>query len=237
MKQNNSAIVYASIAVLSWSTVATAFKIALMHLTHFGMLLIASCTALALFITLLTIRKKWHLVISLSGRKWLYYALLGLLNPVGYYLVLFKAYDLLPAQIAQPVNYIWPIMLLILLALFTHHPIPSSKYIGMFISLLGVTLISWGTGYSGKETISYYGLLLALLSALLWAIYWMRPMEWLQWHLPSKVFSREYISEVSRWVFLLSASALLCAGHPIRHSSISCVTLLRSYLFSLYRSF
>ena len=58
MKQNNSAIVYASIAVLSWSTVATAFKIALMHLTHFGMLLIASCTALALFITLLTIRKK-----------------------------------------------------------------------------------------------------------------------------------------------------------------------------------
>lgn len=209
--------------------------------------------------------EKWHLVISLSGRKWLYYALLGLLNPVGYYLVLFKAYDLLPAQIAQPVNYIWPIMLLILLALFTHHPIPSSKYIGMFISLLGVTLISWGTGYSGKETISYYGLLLALLSALLWAIYWMiqnkqkekqtvvslflsasylvrfiyslRPMEWFQWHLPSKVFSREYISEVSRWVFLLSASALLCAGHPIRHSSISCVTLLRSYLFSLYRSF
>ena len=173
MKQNNSAIVYASIAGVSWSTVATAFKIALMHLTHFGMLLIASCTALALFITLLTIRKKWHLVISLSGRKWLYYALLGLLNPVGYYLVLFKAYDLLPAQIAQPVNYIWPIMLLILLALFTHHPIPSSKYIGMFISLLGVTLISWGTGYSGKETISYYGLLLALLSALLWAIYWM----------------------------------------------------------------
>lgn len=56
MKQNNSAIVY-GIAVLSWSTVATAFKIALMHLTHFGMLLIASCTALALFITLLTIRK------------------------------------------------------------------------------------------------------------------------------------------------------------------------------------
>ena len=49
MKQNNSAIVYASIAVLSWSTVATAFKIALMHLTHFGMLLIASCTALAIY--------------------------------------------------------------------------------------------------------------------------------------------------------------------------------------------
>ena len=41
MKNSTSAVVYACIAVLSWSTVATAFKIALTHLTHFEMLLIA----------------------------------------------------------------------------------------------------------------------------------------------------------------------------------------------------
>ena len=43
-RNNTRAIIYACIAVLSWSTVATAFKIALTHLTHFEMLLIASCT-------------------------------------------------------------------------------------------------------------------------------------------------------------------------------------------------
>lgn len=137
------------------------------------MLLIASCTSLVIFALLLTFQKKWRLVSELSGRQWGYFALLGLLNPVAYYLVLFKAYDLLPAQVAQPINYAWPIVLLILLALFAHQPIPPKKYIGMFISLGGVVLISVGTGQSGGMDIPVHGLLLAALSALLWAMYWM----------------------------------------------------------------
>lgn len=173
MKNSTSAVVYACIAVLCWSTVATAFKIALMHLTHFEMLLVASCTSLVIFTLLLTVQKKWRLVVGLSGRQWGYFALLGLLNPVAYYLVLFKAYDLLPAQVAQPVNYAWPIVLLVLLALFARQPIPPKKYIGMCISLGGVTLISVGTGWTGGIDIPVHGLLLAVLSAFLWAIYWM----------------------------------------------------------------
>ena len=147
-RNNTRAIIYACIAVLSWSTVATAFKIALTHLTHFEMLLIASCTSLLIFALLLTFQKKWKLLSALPARQWGYFALLGLLNPVAYYLVLFKAYDLLPAQVAQPINYAWPIVLLILLALFARQPIPPKKYIGMFISLGGVVLISVGTGQS-----------------------------------------------------------------------------------------
>ena len=57
-------------------------------------------------------QRKWRLLGNLTGKQWLYYAGLGLLNPVAYYLVLFKAYDLLPAQVAQPINYAWPIVLL-----------------------------------------------------------------------------------------------------------------------------
>ena len=133
------------------------------------MLLIASCTSLIIFALLLTFQRKWKLLSALSARQWGYFALLGLLNPVAYYLVLFKAYDLLPAQVAQPINYAWPIVLLILLALFAHQPIPPKKYIGMFISLGGVVLISVGTGQSGGMDIPVHGLLLAALSALLWA--------------------------------------------------------------------
>lgn len=110
---------------------------------------------------------------NLTGKQWLYYAGLGLLNPVAYYLVLFKAYDLLPAQVAQPINYAWPIVLLILLALFAGQPIPKKKYIGMFVSLAGVTLISIGTGFNGEMSVSTEGFLLAALSAVLWATYWM----------------------------------------------------------------
>jgi len=41
-------------------------------------------------------------------------ALLGLINPFIYYLILLKAYQLLPAQVAQPLNMIWPIILVFL---------------------------------------------------------------------------------------------------------------------------
>jgi hypothetical protein len=49
MTQDNKAIVYAAIAVLSWSTVASAFKIALRYLSSFELLLVASCTAFLIF--------------------------------------------------------------------------------------------------------------------------------------------------------------------------------------------
>ncbi len=173
MTQDNKAIVYAAIAVLSWSTVASAFKIALRYLSSFELLLVASCTAFFIFLFTLLARNKWKGVKNLSASQWRWFALLGLLNPVTYYLVLFRAYDLLPAQVAQPVNYSWPILLLILLSLFAGQSIPKIKYVGMLLSLGGVVLISAGTGLSDKLEFSVTGFLLAFLSAFLWAGYWM----------------------------------------------------------------
>ena len=173
MNNNNKSILLALAAVLSWSTVATAFKVALTYLTHFEMLLVASVTSLAIFAIVLTVQRRWGVVMALPRKTWRYFALLGLLNPVAYYLVLFKSYDLLPAQIAQPVNYFWPIFLLVLLALFAKQSIPVKKYIGMFISLGGLILISLGGGQIGNLEISPLGLFLGLMSALLWASYWM----------------------------------------------------------------
>lgn len=172
MRSNNQAVIYAGLAVVSWSTIATALKIALSQQTYFEMLLVASSTALVFFICLMTVQKKWKAVGNLSSKQWRYFASIGLLNPVAYYLALFKAYDLLPAQIAQPINYAWPIVLLLLLAIFTHQPIPLGKYIGMFISLGGVVLITMGSSQGGKN-VSAEGIILAALSAVLWASYWL----------------------------------------------------------------
>lgn len=173
MKTDTKAVIYACVAVLSWSTVATAFKTTLRYLSHFEMLVVASLTSLFIFSVLLTVQRKWRLVRCLDKRQWLYFAGLGLLNPVAYYLVLFKAYALLPAQVAQPINYAWPIVLLVLLAVVAGQPIPRRKYVGMAVSLVGVALISLGPGGSSGLSVSAEGILLAALSAVLWASYWM----------------------------------------------------------------
>lgn len=173
MNRNTQAILLALAAVLSWSTVATAFKVALTYLTHFEMLLIASLTSVLIFALVLTLQKKWTSVKHITGKQWKELAFQGFLNPTAYYLILFKAYDMLPAQVAQPVNYAWPIILLVLLAVFAKQPIPAKKYIGMVISMAGVVMISLGTGQLSGMSVPVHGVLLAALSAFFWAGYWM----------------------------------------------------------------
>ncbi|MDE6632633.1 MAG: DMT family transporter [Muribaculaceae bacterium] len=172
MTTNSKSIVLAGVAVLSWATVATAFKIALMHLSVFCMLLVATVTSFVVYSVMMGIEKKWRILMELPKDVVIKTSLLGVLNPVVYYLVLFRAYDMLPAQMAQPLNYAWPIFLLVLLAMFNHEKIPTRKYIGMLISVSGVVCISLGGGGVEGE-VSVAGILLALFSAVLWAAYWM----------------------------------------------------------------
>lgn len=172
MKSSGRPVVLASVAVLSWSTVATAFKVALQTMTTFEMLFIACATALIIFTIWMLVSGSWHELRLLTPNLWMRFAVLGLIAPVTYYLMLFKAYDLLAAQIAQPINYIWPILLAILIAIVERKPIPKSKYFGMVVSLGGVVFISLGgTAISGSVSVA--GIILAVVSAGLWGIYWM----------------------------------------------------------------
>ena len=141
MKDSSKSLIHVAIAVASWSTVASAFKIALRHYSYYELLLVAAITATLLFALVITIQKKWYLIKSITPKEWGLFAITGLLSPAGYYLILFKAYELLPAQIAQSINYSWAIVLTLLLALVMRQRIPALKYIGMAISLGGVALI------------------------------------------------------------------------------------------------
>ena len=172
MKDTNKSLLFVAITVFSWSTVATAFKIALRDFSHYELLLVATSTALIVFAAVITLQSNWHLVAGITKKQWLSYALTGFLNPFFYYLVLFKSYDLLPAQLAQPINYFWPILLTIMLAVFTHQHIAGVKFIGMIISFAGVVLISLGPGSISGEDVSIAGLLLAFFSAFIWAGFW-----------------------------------------------------------------
>lgn len=172
MKTSARPVILASVAVMSWSTVATAFKVALQTMTTFEMLFVACATALIIFTFWMLATGSWHELRLLTPNLWVRFAILGLIAPVVYYLMLFKAYDLLPAQIAQPINYIWPILLAVLIAVVEKKPVPKSKYAGMAVSLGGVVFISLGgTGITGE--ISAPGIILAIVSAMLWGIYWL----------------------------------------------------------------
>lgn len=174
MKDSSKSIIFIAIAVMSWSTVATVFKIGLRHYSNYELILISATTALVVFSLIISFQKKWSLIKSISRNDWLLLAFKGLLSPAGYYLILFKAYELLPAQVAQSINYSWAIVLTLLLSLFMRQRIPALKFLGMAISLAGVVLISLGTGSfsGGVVKLSILGLVLAFISSFVWATFW-----------------------------------------------------------------
>ena len=114
MKLQSKATIYALLSVLLWSTVATAFKLGLRALSPLYLILTASAVSLLTFFIVILFQGKVRELFSVSQAGLWKSALLGALNPFGYYLILFQAYSLLPAQVAQPLNMVWPITLALL---------------------------------------------------------------------------------------------------------------------------
>lgn len=172
MTQQRRALLLGLIAVLLWSTVATAFKLSLRLLSPIELLLYSSLFSTLVIGTILFYQKKIHFIFRCSRNEYLLSVFLGLLNPFLYYLILFKAYDLLPAQQAQPINYTWAITLSLLSVPLLKQKVRWQQWLALVISYCGVVVISTeGNPFSLHFTDSL-GVALALISTVIWALYW-----------------------------------------------------------------
>lgn len=172
MKRISKAYSYALLSVLLWSTVATAFKLGLQVLSPLYLILSATTFSLITFFIVIVFQGKVGelFTVSLSGLG--KSALLGALNPFGYYLILFQAYSLLPAQVAQPLNMIWPVTLALLSAPLLKQKITLRNIIAILISFVGVVFISSQGSFSGMANTNPTGALLAVGSSVIWALFW-----------------------------------------------------------------
>jgi len=172
MTRQQHAYAYALSAVLIWSTVASAFKLTLQHLSPAGMLLWANLVSVLLLGTLLTVRGELAAALSVPHKNWRHSLLLGALNPFLYYLVLFKAFTLLPAQEAQPLNYTWAITLSILAVFLLGQRLTRQDMLAIVVSYSGVLTISTRGDLLNLTFSDPAGVGLALGSTVVWALYW-----------------------------------------------------------------
>ena len=172
MDKQKRAYLYAILAVAFWSTVATAFKIALRSIDFLQLLFYSSLVAVIVLFIIIILQGKLKLFKNLTGRDYRRYLLTGFLNPFFYYVVLFKAYSLLPAQIAQPLNYTWPIMLVLLSIIFLKQKISYKSILAIFVSFLGVVIISLQGNLNIFHITNIFGVFLALGSSIIWALFW-----------------------------------------------------------------
>ncbi len=172
MQQQNKAYLYAFSAVLLWSTVATAFKIALQYVDFMQLLLFSSGIATLVMLVILSIEGKLKKAFQISANEIYKSAFRGALNPFLYYLILFKAYDILPAQEAMTLNYTWPIMLILLSVPLLHQKLSKVGVLSIILSFVGVLLIASKGNLANLQLTNLYGDLLALSTSIVWALFW-----------------------------------------------------------------
>jgi len=172
MEKQTRAYLCASAAVLFWATSASAFKISLRYVDVFSLLFYASITSTGAFFIYILLSNRLSLLKSLSRKDYLYSALLGFLNPFLYYAVLFKAYSILPAQEAQPLNFVWPITLVLLSIPLLKQKIRPRDILATFICFAGVFVISTRGDIFGFKFTSITGVCLATGSSVIWALFW-----------------------------------------------------------------
>lgn len=174
--QHRLAYAYALVAVVFWATAASAFKISLRHVGVMPLLLFASATSAGIFLAYLVASGKLGLLRTFTREDYLWSAGLGFLNPFLYYVVIFKAYSLLPAQEAQPINFVWPLTLVLLSIPILGQRIKIASIVAILVSFTGVIVIATHPNRPSDILDFHFssgpGVALALGSTIIWALFW-----------------------------------------------------------------
>ena len=172
ISDNQKALLYGLGAVLLWSTVATAFKLTLRTLSPEALVWWASLVSLLVLLGIVVATGRLRTLRDYGRRHTLTALFLGTINPFLYYLILFRAYDRLPAQEAQAINYTWALMLMFLSVPLLGHRLTRRDLLAALLGYLGVLVIATRGDLAGLHFADPIGVGLALLSTVLWAIYW-----------------------------------------------------------------
>ena len=159
-------------AVMLWSTVATAFSLSLQYLTPLQLVTLATVVSWCFFAIRLIATKRRQALRATSSKARATGLLVGWLNPGLYYLVLFAAYDRLPAQEAMAINYSWGITLALLAAPLLRQHLSAGALLAACISYSGILVIATRGAPLSLDFAQPLGVGLALLSTLLWSLYW-----------------------------------------------------------------
>lgn len=142
------------------------------YLTPAELVLYATISSTLILFVVISYQKKLGEVKQHIKKNFAITLLLGSINPFLYYLVLFKAYDLLPAQEAQAINYTWALMLAFFSVIFLKQKLTLKDIIAGVVCYFGVLIIAtkgepFSLNFSNLEGVMY-----ALLSTVLWSLYW-----------------------------------------------------------------
>lgn len=160
MNQRTLSLILGIVTILCWGSLAT-FSNLTIHLPPFFVL------AVCFFLGALPAMLKGRAMIP-SFKVFL----LGVGGYFGYHFFLFTAFRFAPAVEANLINYMWPVLMVLLTPLFFRgEKIHWYHVLGATLAIIGAIILVRGTEAESKTDNYYVGYLLAAAAAVTWPLY------------------------------------------------------------------
>ena len=159
---------FAAIAILFWSTVATVSKLLLGQLSSFAVLSYSSFFAALALLILNIATGNIKRLRTYRLRDYLITLAIGIPGTFLYYIFYYTGTSLMPASQAFIINYLWPMMSVLFAALILKERMTAKKTVALLLSFLGVAVVAGGGALAGG---SVMGAVFCVLGAVSYGIY------------------------------------------------------------------
>jgi drug/metabolite transporter (DMT)-like permease len=156
--QKNSAYLLGLLTILCWATLATLGRL----LNHHPPFFILSLSFLIASIPSFFLKQK--LFVSLGEFSW------GVFGYFLYHFFLFFSFRLIPAEVANLINYLWPTFTVLFSAIAFGRKLSRAHLIGAIFAICGCVFLTIDQ-ITKQQGVNLWGYFLALGAALIWPIY------------------------------------------------------------------
>lgn len=167
----NISYIFVLLASFLWGSTAAVGKLLLANLNNLQVLFFTTLFAfLGLFAIVLLQRKK-AIIKTYTKKDYFTFAWMGFLGVFLYVFFFYGALQLLPAQEAFIINYLWPIMVVFFAILILKEQTTSRKILGIICSFVGVAIVITKGDFSTLQLGNVLGILSAIAGAIVYGLF------------------------------------------------------------------
>lgn len=163
--------IFVLLAALLWGSTAAVSKLLLAELAHLQILFFSDVFAFFSLLCIILLQKKQAIIRTYTKRDYFTFAWMGFLGTFFYNFLLLKGIELLSAQEAFIINYLWPIMVVIFAAIFLKEHITWRKIFAIICSFFGIVIVIMKGDFRSLHFDNLFGVLSAALGAVVWGLF------------------------------------------------------------------
>lgn len=171
MNNSKKAYIYLGIGIILWASTPAVAKLLLRNLDNFQVLFFTSLIATITLFLICIFQNKLKIILNYKAKDYFTFIYTGFFGIFLYYLLTFASLSLIPAQESSIVNYLWPIMVLILATLILKERMSIKKILAIIISFVGVWVVVSKGNLFNLNFSNSYGVLFAFLGAISYGLF------------------------------------------------------------------